>query len=78
MADELFSQEALRKTIQELPQEQGGIGVVVQPSDVGVVASVRKDVGKPGGWSVAATGQWFKEAGYKAAAWIGWTGSPKT
>lgn len=70
MAD--FSPEALRKTITELPPEQGGISVVVKPGDIGVQGAVSKTIGK--GWSVAATGQWFKETGYAAAAWLGWKG----
>ena len=70
MAD--FSPEGLRKTREGLPPEQGGIGVVVTPDDIGVQGSVNKTIGK--GWSVAATGQWFKDAGYSAAAWLGWKG----
>lgn len=76
MSDDIFSPEALRKTIQDLPPEQGGIGVVVKPGDVGVQGSVQKSLGK--GWSVGAAGQWLKNAGYSAAAWVGWKGSSGT
>jgi hypothetical protein len=71
---DIFSPEALRKSVQDLPPEQGGIGVVVQRDDVGVQGAVSKSIGK--GWSVAATGSWFKEKGYQAAAWLGWKGTP--
>lgn len=76
MPDSPFSPEALRKTIETLPPEQGGIGVVVKPGDVGVAGSVQKSIGK--GWSVSGTGQWMKQTGYAVAAWLGWTGSSKT
>jgi hypothetical protein len=71
---DIFSPEALRKRVQDLPPEQGGIGVVVQPGDIGVQGAVSKQIGK--GWSVAATGSWFKAKGYQAAAWLGWKGTP--
>ncbi len=74
MSDPIFSQEKLRKTIQDLPPEQGGVGVVLQNGEVGVTGAVKTDVGKPGGWTLAATGQWIKSEGYRAAAWLGWTG----
>ena len=74
MTDSPFSQEALRKTVESLPSESGGIGVVVKPHDIGISGSVKTDVGRPGGWTLAATGEWFKQSGYKAAAWLGWTG----
>jgi hypothetical protein len=70
MAD--FSPDALRKSVESLPPEQGGIGVAVQNGDVGVQGAVQKQLGK--GWSVAATGQWFKEKGYAAAGWLSWKG----
>jgi hypothetical protein len=72
-----FSPEALRKATKDLPPEQGGIGVVAKDGDVGVTAAVNKDLGQPGGWSVAATASWFKGAGYSAAAWLGWKGAEK-
>jgi hypothetical protein len=72
-----FSSEALRNAIKDLPPDQGGIGVVVKPGgDVGVQGAVSTSIGK--GWSLSATGQWLKDAGYSAAAWVGWKGSSKT
>jgi hypothetical protein len=68
-----FSPEALRKSIESLPPEQGGIGAVADGSDVGIAGSVSKRIGK--GWSLQATGQWMKDAGYRAAVWVGWKGS---
>ena len=67
-----FSPEALRKTREGLPPEQGGIGVVVTPDDLGVQGSASKQIGK--GWTVQAVGSWMKDAGYSAAAWLGWKG----
>jgi hypothetical protein len=74
MADSPFSLENTKRAIDTLPPEQGEIGVVVQRDDVGVQGAVSKSIGK--GWSVAATGSWFKEKGYQAAAWLGWKGTP--
>jgi hypothetical protein len=71
MAD--FSPEALRKSIEQLPPEQGGIGVVVKPGDIGVQGSVSKEIGK--GWSVTGAGQWMKEKKDRwAAGWLSWRG----
>ena len=68
-----FSPEALRKTREGLPPEQGGIGVVVTPDDLGVQGSASKQIGK--GWSVAATGQWMKQTKDRwVAGWLTWTG----
>ena len=72
-----FSQDATQRELDKLsnlPPEQGGIGIVVQGADVGVQGAVAKDLGKPGGWTLAASGQWFKQQGYAAAAWLGWRG----
>lgn len=73
-----FSPESIRKAAHDQPLEQAGIGIVAEPGDVGIVAQVNKDLGKPGGWTFAATGHWWKQKGYQAAAWLGWTGTPKT
>lgn len=73
MAESPFSQENLRKTVQDLPPEQGGIGVAVKPNDIGVTGSVNKQIGK--GWSVSAAGQWWsKTKDYVAGAWLTWKG----
>jgi hypothetical protein len=76
MPDSPFSQEALRHTLETLPPDQGGIGVVVKSGDVGIAGAVNKPLGK--GWTIAATGQWMKQTGYAVGAWLGWTGSSKT
>lgn len=68
-----FSEDAIREAIQQLPPNQGGIGVVAHRGDVGVAGSVQKPLGK--GWTVNAAGQWMKQTGYSVAAWIGWKGS---
>jgi hypothetical protein len=73
MADIDLSPEALRKSIESLPPEQGGIGAVADGNDVGIAGSVSKQL--PKGWRVQAAGQWMKATGYKAAVWLGWTGS---
>jgi hypothetical protein len=75
MADSPFSPEALRQSIQKAsaPPNSGGIGVAVEGTDVGIAGHVNKPLGK--GWSVTATGQWFKDKGRSAALWLGWTGT---
>lgn len=74
MAD--LSPEGLRKSRENLPPEQGGIGVVVSPSGgIGAQGSVSKEIGN--GWSVAAAGQWMKEKKDRwVAGWLTWTGKP--
>lgn len=70
-----FSAESLRQTIQNLPPEQGGIGVVKTETDAGVVGALKRDPGAPGGFWFGATGQyWQRSKDYAAALWVGWTG----
>lgn len=72
---DIFSPNAtaseLRK-LQDLPPEQGGIGVVAKEGDVGVIASGSKQLGK--GWSLSGAFTYMKESSYTAAAWLGWKG----
>ena len=70
---DIFSPEATKAALDRLPANQGGIGIAVEGHDVGVQGAAQKSIGK--GWSIAATGEWFKDKGYKAAAWLGWKGS---
>lgn len=71
-----LSPDGLKKSRENLPPEEGGIGVVIQQGgDVGVQGSVSKTIGK--GWSVSAVGTWMKDAGWGAAAWLGWKGERK-
>jgi hypothetical protein len=75
---DIFSHESTQKQIdalRELPPEQGGIGVVVKGTDVGVQGAVSKDLGKPGGWTFAAAGAWMRKQGASAAAWLNWSGT---
>lgn len=58
--------------IEKLPTNEAQIGLVAEHGDVGAQGSVSVDVGKPGGWSVAAAGQWLKQKGYTVAALVGW------
>ena len=70
-----FSPDALRQSVEALPPEQGGIGAVATPGDVGLAGSVKRDIGKPGGWWIGATGHaWLKAKDYAASVWLGWSG----
>jgi hypothetical protein len=73
---DIFSRDALDEQLRklpDLPSEQGGIGVVAQNGDVGVEASVNKQLGN--GWFVEGEGSWMRRAGYSVAAWLGWKGN---
>lgn len=59
-------------TLKHLPTNQANVGIVAEGSDIGVTGSVQNDFGKPGGWSVAAAGEWFKDRGKRAAIWLNW------
>lgn len=77
MSDGIFSPDATAsqiKKLEQLPSEEGGLGVVVQNGDVGVVATANKALGK--GWSLRGSLGYMKDAGYSAAAWLGWKGKP--
>jgi hypothetical protein len=72
---EIFSDSALKaqvERLEDLPKEQGGIGVVASNGDVGVEASVNKQLGK--GWFVRGDGSWMSRAGYTVRGWFGWKG----
>lgn len=47
-------------------------GVVIEDGKAGAEASFKLDVGEPGGWSLAATGRWVKNAGRRLAAFVTW------
>lgn len=73
---DIFSPEATQKqldALRELPKEQAKLGVVVDGNDIGVEGSVSKDVGKPGGWFVAAQGT-LSRTTKRVAGMIGWSG----
>lgn len=73
----LFSDDAIKASLDKLddvPKEEASIGVVVQCNDIGVTGSVSKDIGKPGGWDVAAEGTWMRRTGAKIAALLRWKG----
>lgn len=54
----------------ELPANEGQIGAVVRPGDVGVRGAVKMTFGEA--WSAGLTGQWMKQKGWEAAAFVGW------
>lgn len=72
MSDDIFSPEALRKTIQNTPSETASIGVTAEQGEIGIAGSANKTLGK--GWSLTAAGSWAKTKGYAVGAWLGWTG----
>lgn len=72
---DIFSPDALGaqiKKLDTLPAEQAGVGLVAENGDVGIVAAGSKTLGK--GWSVRGSLAYMKDAGYSAAAWLGWKG----
>ena len=72
-----FSDNAIKRSLEKLedvPREEANIGVVVEGSDVGITGSVSKDIGKAGGWEVAAEGTWMRRTGAKLAALFSWRG----
>ena len=71
---DIFSPEATKKEIDELhelPNERVQVGVVMYGREIGVEGSASKDIGKPGGWFVAAKGT-LTRTKKRVAAMIGW------
>lgn len=79
MPNGIFSPDATKAQIEklsELPAEEGGIGVqATSGGDVGIVGSVHKDLGKPGGWFVLGEGSWMRKAGGKVIGRLRWKGN---
>jgi hypothetical protein len=75
VSDQTPLRDAIAK-IDTLPENEVTIGVVSENGDVGAQVEGQKDIGKPGGWTVAASAQWLKKTGYKAAALVRWRGKP--
>jgi hypothetical protein len=75
VSDGIFSSTATQAQLdklQDLPKEQGGIGVIAANGDVGVEGAVNKQL--PKGWFVEGEGSWMTRSGYRLAAWLGWNG----
>lgn len=73
---DIFSPESTQKQIdalRDLPKERIQVGIVVDGKDVGVEGSASKDLGKPGGWFVAAQGT-LSRTKKRIAAMLGWSG----
>ena len=66
----ILSPDFTKKHIEALPANQGGIGLVADGSDIGVQGSVKKDLTSR--WSLAASGEWFKDKGRRVAIWLNW------
>lgn len=61
------------KDLERLPRDEVVIGVVAeQDGDTGAMIDAQKDIGKPGGWTLAAAGRWMKDAGWSAAGLLRW------
>lgn len=74
-----FSPESTQKHIDalsQLPTEHGQIGVVADGKNIALEGSVSKDIGKPGGFFVAAQGT-LSRTTKRVAGMIGWTGKQK-
>ena len=74
--DGIFSPASTQAQIEKLsnlPAEEGGIGVTATTSgDVGIVGSVHKDIGKPGGWFALGEGSWMRKAGGRFTGLLKW------
>lgn len=76
-SDDLFGDNAIKRyldKLEDVPDEGAEVGVVVEGTDVGIKGSVSKDLGKAGGWDVAAEGSWMRRQGAKLAAMLRWRG----
>jgi hypothetical protein len=62
--------------LEQLPANTVRGGLVAEHGDVGAVIEGHVDPGKPGGAFVAGEAVWWKKAGWKVAAMVGWTKSP--
>lgn len=58
-----------------LPANEGRIGVVARNGDVGAAGEVNLTFGQA--WTVGATGEWMKQKGWQAAAYVGFRRTPK-
>ena len=70
---------AIKKELDKGPSNTGGVGVVAEggggrPVDAGVAGDVSIDVGKKGGWSGFASGEWWKGKGWKGFGGFTWKG----
>jgi len=77
MSDSPFGENSIKRNLDKLedvPKEEASIGVVVEGGDIGVTASVSRDIGKPEGWEVAAEGTWMRKTGARLAALLKWKG----
>lgn len=67
--------DAAKRDLDRLPKEQAGVTVQATQSDIGLGIEGAKQLGQ--GWSVEGDATWWQKAGWKAAAWFGWTGGQK-
>ena len=56
-----------------IPMDTAAVVGVASPTDAGVVAQAKIDVGQPGGWSVAAAAAWMRKAGWSVVGALTWT-----
>lgn len=72
---DLFSDEALKAQLEQLPQippNEGSVGLVTENGDVGVHGRINTAIGRS--WYVAGEGSWMRRTGYRVAAMLGWRG----
>lgn len=66
--------QQIMKELDTIQKEHAEVGVITKDGDIGVIGSVSRDIGKPGGWEVAAEGGWMKKTKAWAAAILTWKG----
>jgi hypothetical protein len=72
MSDARPIRSAIEK-LEDLPRDQVQAGVAAKAGgDVGAFVEAQKDIGRPGGWTLAAAGEWMRRAGWSAAGVLRW------
>lgn len=76
VSDETPLSDALKHP-PEIPKDEIQIGGVARDGDVAIAGRGHVDLGQPGGWWTAATVEYWKQKGYAAAIWLGWSKESK-
>jgi hypothetical protein len=79
MSDNEKPPTLLQQAVQTVDeQEVDGVaaGILLRDGALGAEATVKVDVGQPGGWGAGATWRWLQKQGHSAAAFVRWTPKP--
>jgi hypothetical protein len=58
--------------LSKLPKDELKAGVAATKEDQGGFVEYQRDIGKPGGWTLSAAGEWMRRAGGRVAVAVGW------